>query len=388
MRKKRVFLVVLDGVGLGALPDADRYGDRGSNTLVHVAEAVGGLTLPNLARWGLGNLARIPGVSANKAPEGAFALMAEISPGKDTTTGHWELAGLILDRPFPVYPQGFPTRIIEEFRARIGRPVLGNKPASGTEIIAELGPEHLATGAPIVYTSADSVFQIAAHEGIVPLSQLYDWCQVARGLLRGQDAVARVIARPFDGAPGAFHRTKGRRDFSLPPPAPTVLDALRDAGRDVIGLGKIEDIFAGRGVSRSNHTPDNPATLAALEALALESFSGLAFANCVDFDMRYGHRNDPAGFAAAIAEADLALGRIARLLGTDDLLFITADHGCDPVYPGTDHTREYVPLLVAGPGIKPRDLGRRKTFADLGATIASLFGLPKWPVGESFAEML
>ena len=365
----RIFLVVLDGVGIGALPDADRYGDAGSNTLVHTAEAVGGLTVPNLTRWGLGNLAVIPGVPPSKAPSGAFALLAEASPGKDTTTGHWELAGLILDRPFPTYPAGFPARIVTRFSEAIGRPILGNKKASGTEIIVELGAEHLASGHPIVYTSADSVFQIAAHEEIVPLDQLYAWCGTARAILDGPDAVGRVIARPFRGQPGAFVRTAGRRDFSLPPPRPTILDALKDSGLTVIGLGKIEDIFAGRGLSRSNHTLDNPGTLAALEHVAGERFDGLVLANCVDFDMLYGHRNDPVGFAAALTEADRALGGVARALRPGDLLLVTADHGCDPVTPSTDHSREYVPLLAVGPGVRPGSLGIRSTFADLAATI-------------------
>lgn len=379
---RRIFLVVLDGVGMGSLPDADRYGDRGSNTLVHVAEAVGGLHVPHFARWGLGNLAQIPGVAPTDAPTGAFALLGETSPGKDTITGHWELAGLRLERPFPTYPRGFPPEIIEAFQAAIGRPVLGNKPASGTLILDELGPEHLATGAPIVYTSADSVFQIAAHEDIVPVEQLYDWSRLARGLLVGPHAVGRVIARPFAGSPGSFMRTAGRRDFSLPPTGPTVLDALQASGRAVIGLGKIEDIFAGRGLTRSEHTTDNPSTLEALAATVRESLTGLVFANCVDFDTRYGHRNDPAGFATALTEADRALGQLVGELRDDDLLIVTADHGCDPTWPGTDHTREYVPLLAVGPAISPRFLGVRRTFADVAATIADCFGLAPWPAAE------
>lgn len=388
MRFKRIFLVVLDGVGLGALPDADRYGDAGSNTLVHAAEAVGGLHVPNLARWGLGCLAEIPGVPPPPAPTGAFALLAEASPGKDTITGHWELAGLILDAPFPTYPQGFPAEVIERFSAAIGRPVLGNKPASGTEILAELGPDHLRTGYPIVYTSADSVFQIAAHEEVVPRELLYRWCGLAREILTGPHAVGRVIARPFTGRPGSFTRTDGRRDFSLQPVGPTILDALQAAGHDVIGLGKIEDIFGGRGLTATDHTTDNASTLAALLRLAGADFSGLVFANCIDFDMKYGHRNDAIGFARALAEVDLALGQFTDLMRADDLLLVTADHGCDPTTPSTDHSREYVPLLAVGRGVNPVEIGMRDSLADVGATIYTLFGLGTWPVGASFADRI
>lgn len=388
MKVKRVFLVVLDGVGIGALPDAAAYGDTGSNTLLHVAQYTGGLSLPNFARWGLGNLAQIPGVPLQQAPTGAFALMAEVSPGKDTTTGHWELAGLVLDKPFPVFPEGFPPKVIEAFTAVIGRSILGNRRASGTEILAELGAEHMASGFPIVYTSADSVFQIAVHTDIVPVEQLYTWCGQARSLLIGEYAVARVIARPFSGQPGSFQRTEARRDFSLPPTGPTILDRLQEAGLSVIGLGKIEDIFTGRGLTRVNHTTDNATTLLALADLVAEDFHGLVFANCVDFDMRYGHRNDPAGFAAALTYADKALGEVADALGPEDLLCVTADHGCDPVTASTDHSREYVPLLIYGPSVRPGSLGMRKSFSDLGATLCSLFSLPSWPIGESFASQL
>ncbi|MGE5529780.1 MAG: phosphopentomutase [Patescibacteria group bacterium] len=388
-RIRRIFLIVLDGVGIGALPDASSYGDAGSNTLVHTAEAVGGLALPNLARWGLGNLAPLPGVPSIGAPAGAWGIMAEAAPGKDTTTGHWELAGLVLKSPFPVYPGGFPAGLIEAFTRAIGRGVLGNRAASGTEIIAALGAEHLATGKPIVYTSADSVFQIAAHEDLVPVEQLYDWCLAARSLLTGEHAVARVIARPFTGKPGAFVRTGRRRDFSLPPPGPTILDALSRAGMTVMGFGKIEDIFAHRGLTASNHTIGNTATLAAVEEAVAADFQGLAFANCVDFDMLYGHRNDPRGFARALAEADAFLGRIAAALRPGDALCVTADHGCDPTAPGTDHTREYVPLLVTGPGLRPAHLGTRASFADLGASVLELLGVADpWPVGISFAGLL
>ena len=388
MRIERIFLVVLDGVGLGALPDADRYGDAGSNTLVHTAMAVGGLTVPNLARWGLGLLAAIPGVPPAGAPAAAYGLMAEFSAGKDTITGHWEMAGLVLDRPFPTFPHGFPPDVIDRFTSAIGRPILGNKAASGTEILVELGAEHLATGHPIVYTSADSVFQIAAHEDVVPLEKLYEWCRIARALLQGPYGVGRVIARPFTGRPGAFVRTAGRRDFALPPPSETILDRLAARGFAVIGIGKIEDIFAGRGLTRSEHTAENRTTLAALADLAAQDFTGLAFANCVDFDTRYGHRNDPRGFAAALAEADAALGELARSLRPMDLLVVTADHGCDPTTPSTDHSREYVPLLAVGPRVRPGHLGTREGFVDLGATVLDLFGLGPWPRGRSFAREL
>ncbi len=388
MTAKRIFLVVLDGVGLGALPDADQYGDAGSNTILHTAQAVNGLELPNLAKWGLGCLADIPGIPKIEAPLGAFALMAEVSPGKDSTTGHWEMAGLVLEHPFPTYPDGFPPEILAPFCRAIGRDVLGNKAASGTAIIAELGQKHLATGYPIVYTSADSVFQIAAHEAVVPLAQLYGWCETARRLMQGPHAVARVIARPFTGKPGSFTRTEARRDFSLPPVGPTILDACQASGLSVIGLGKIEDLFAGRGLTASNHTPNNEETLRALQEWVNRDFTGLLFANCVDFDMKYGHRNDPRGFAAALAQADLMLGQAAAGLRPGDLLFVTGDHGNDPTTPSTDHSREYAPLLIAGPGLRPGHLGTRSSFADLGASLIELFGLPAWPAGRSFAREL
>ncbi|NLG85511.1 MAG: phosphopentomutase [Firmicutes bacterium] len=388
MHIRRSCLVVLDGVGIGALPDADRYGDAGSNTLVHTAMAAGGLVVPHLARWGLGRLASIPGVTPVESPAAAYGLLRELSAGKDTTTGHWELAGLLLPEPFPTFPHGFPPEVIDRFSAAIGRAVLGNRPASGTEILAELGAKHLATGYPIVYTSADSVFQVAAHEDIVPLEELYRWCRLAREILQGPYAVGRVIARPFIGRPGAFVRTAGRKDFSLPPPAETILDRLAAAGFSVIGLGKIEDIFAGRGLTKSDHTPDNRSTLAALTALLVEEFTGLVFANCVDFDTRYGHRNDPHGFAAALTEVDAGLGEVARRLRPTDLLLVTADHGCDPTTASTDHSREYVPLLAVGPAVRPGFLGTREGWMEVGATSVDLFGLGPWPRGRSFATEL
>lgn len=374
---KRVTIIVLDSVGAGELPDADRYGDAGSHTLAHTAAAVGGLHLPHLEELGLGCITPVQGVACVPRPRAAYGKMAERSAGKDTTTGHWEIAGLILEHAFPTYPEGFPPEVIAAFSRRIGRPVLGNKPASGTVIIEELGAEHLRTGFPIVYTSADSVFQIAAHEEIISVEELYRYCRIAREILVGEHGVARVIARPFTGRPGAFHRTERRRDFSLPPPAPTVLDRIKEKGREVYGIGKIEDIFAGRGLTRAIHTTGNldgiQATCRALE----EEFVGLIFTNLVDYDMLYGHRNDPAGYARALEEFDRHLPEIMQRVGRDEVLIITADHGCDPTTPSTDHSREYVPLLVYGEkaGLPAVNLGIRSTFAGVAATLAGWFGL-------------
>lgn len=374
----RVVIIVLDSCGIGALPDAGRYGDEDSSTLPHTAEAVGGLRLPVLEALGLGRIVPIRGVAAVPAPSGAFGRMAERSPGKDTTTGHWEMMGIILERPFPTYPQGFPPELIAAFERRIGRRTLGNVAASGTEIIAALGPEHQRTGFPIVYTSADSVFQIAAHEEVIPVEQLYAMCEAARALLTGPHAVSRVIARPFIGAPGAYRRTDRRRDFSLPPPEPTVLDAVVAAGFEVAGVGKIPDIFAGRGITRGTHTRDDldgvARTAEAMDTLA----SGVIFTNLVDLDSKYGHRNDPAGYARDLEAIDGALPAVMRRLRETDLLVITADHGNDPTTPSTDHSREYTPLLVAGPRVRGGvDLGTRETFADVGATVAEALGV-RW----------
>ncbi|ACX52426.1 phosphopentomutase [Ammonifex degensii KC4] len=382
-------MVVLDGVGIGALPDAHRYRDEGSNTLGNLARAVGGLDLPHLTAWGLGNIGEILGVDPVEEPLASYGKMAEASPGKDTTTGHWELMGVILERPFPVYPQGFPPEIIRTFEERIGRKVLGNKPASGTVIIEELGPLHLETGYPIVYTSADSVFQIAAHEEVIPVEELYRMCRIAREILTGEHAVARVIARPFTGKPGSFRRTPRRHDFSLPPPRPTLLDALVERGYEVVGIGKIPDIFAGRGITRSLPAKDNQENLQVTIKAVKNMAPGLVFTNLVDFDTLYGHRNDLQGFARALREFDAALPRLAEALPEDGILFVTADHGCDPTTPSTDHSREYVPLLVWGGSRLGRgvNLGVRETFADLAATVANLFGF-SWPVGKSFADLL
>ena len=346
---KRAFVIVLDSVGIGALPDAAEYGDAGAHTLAHTARTAG-LYAPNLCALGLGNIqgAQLPFRSEN--PIGRYGRMAEQSPGKDTTTGHWEIAGLSLDRPFPTYPKGFPKELITAFEAAGGRKVLGNKTASGTAILDELGVEHMRTGALIVYTSADSVFQIAAHEDVVPIDELYRLCGIARGLLTGEHAVARVIARPFAGKPGAFARTKRRRDFSLPPPRDTLLDEVAKSGMTCCGIGKIEDIFAHRGLTDVDHTADNDAGIAATIEWMRKDFTGLVMTNLVDFDSLYGHRRDPEGYARALERFDEGLGQMLPLLRDGDLLVITADHGCDPTHTGTDHTREYVPLLVAGRG--------------------------------------
>ncbi|MCL2337108.1 MAG: phosphopentomutase, partial [Firmicutes bacterium] len=337
---RKVTIIVLDSAGIGSLPDAERYGDHGCNTLGNCALAVGGLHLPHLGRLGLGLLDSLAGVPPAAQPLANYGKMAERSPGKDTTTGHWEMAGIILSKPFPVYPNGFPPEIIEPFTQRIGRSILGNKAASGTVIIEELGVEHMRTGHPIVYTSADSVFQIAAHEGIIPLAELYWMCGVARELLTGEHEVGRVIARPFVGAPGAFERTANRHDYSVKPPAPTVLDLLADHGFTVVGVGKIHDIFAGQGITRSVHTVNNNDGVNQTLTLMQENFTGLLFTNLVDFDQKYGHRNDPRGYANALEEFDGRLPEIMAALGPNDLLIITADHGTDPTTPGTDHTRE------------------------------------------------
>ncbi len=381
----RFVLIVLDSVGIGEAPDSYKFGDVGVNTIVHVAEAKGGLYMPNMQRLGVGNIERIEGIEPLENPYGCYGKMQEASAGKDTTSGHWEIAGVVVSKPFPVYPNGFPGEIISEFERKIGRKVLGNKPASGTVIIQELGEEHMRTGYPIVYTSADSVFQIAAHEDIIPVEELYRMCEVARSILRGEHAVGRVIARPFIGSPGKFRRTKKRRDFSLPPIQPTVLDYLKEAGYDVCGVGKIEDIFAHRGLTRSVHSGNNAEGIDAIKSFLKEHWEGLLFANLIDFDMLYGHRNDPIGYGNALEYFDSRLPEIMELMDEDDILVITADHGCDPTTPGTDHTREYVPLIVAGNCIrKGVDLGVRRSYADVAKTIDEAFSLNKVRVGESF----
>lgn len=383
---ERTVLIVLDGVGIGALPDAHLYGDDGSNTLVNLAERMGGLKLPNLASLGLGNIAGISGVEPNQSPLGSFGLMLEVSPGKDTTIGHWELMGIQVKHPFPTYPDGFPARLIQEFESAISRGVIGNIAASGTEIIEELGGLHVQTGKPIVYTSADSVFQIAAHEEVIPLRELYDICLKARSILKPPHGVARVIARPFTGTPGNFHRTPPRKDFSIPPPGKTVLDILTSADVYTRGIGKIWDIFAGRGIQESFHSKDNAEGVSLIEGSLKEIDRGLIFANLIDFDMVYGHRNDCQGFKFALEMFDSSLPGIMRLMREDDLLIVTADHGCDPTTPSTDHSREKVPVLAYSPKLPARDLGTRKTFSDVGKTILDGFCLKNELRGKSFIQ--
>jgi phosphopentomutase len=380
----RFVILVIDSCGAGALPDAAEYGDEGANTLGNMARRVGGLHLPTLESWGLGNLTEIAGCPPSGAPRASFGTMAELSRGKDTTTGHWEMVGVVLEKGFATFPHGFPPELMEEWLRLSGAPgYLGNKPASGTEIIEELGPQHLATGWPIVYTSADSVFQIAAHEQRVPLATLYKWCEAAR-TVGTKYGIARVIARPFIGEPGKFVRTYNRRDFSQPPPPGTVLDLLAQAGVQVVGVGKIPDIYDGRGIARSVHTEGNADGLRKTEELLGDLGPSLLFVNLVDTDMLYGHRRDPVGYARAMEEIDRALPGIASTLRSDDVLVITADHGNDPTFPGSDHTREQVPVLAYSPRrTHGSGLGVRESFADLGATVAEYFGV-KAPRGRSF----
>lgn len=381
-----IVLIVMDSVGAGALPDADKYGDAGSNTLANTAAAVGGLNLPNLQKLGLGNILEIKGVPPVDVPLAAFGKMAEISAGKDTTTGHWEISGIVMDKPFPVFTNGFPPEIITEFEKRIGRKTMANEVASGTEIIARLGEEHMKTGYPIVYTSADSVFQIAAHEEIIPLEELYKMCSVARELLTGQFAVGRVIARPFVGKPGSFKRTSNRHDFSLEPIGPTILDKLKENGYAVLAVGKINDIFAGRGITDSVHTDNNMDGIDKTKDFIGRNEKGLVFTNLVDFDSSFGHRNDPRGYADALEELDKRFPEILDMITDDKLLIITADHGCDPTTESTDHSREHVPLLVYSPKIKQGvNLGVRKSFSDVAATIAEIFKINFEP-GTSFLD--
>lgn len=385
----RAVIIVLDSAGVGELPDAGRYGDEGSSTIPHTAAAVGGLRVPTLEALGLGRIVPIEGVAAVAAPAGGFGKLGERSAGKDSTTGHWELMGIILARPFPTYPHGFPAEVIEAFERAIGTKTLGNVPASGTEIIKQLGEEHIRTGSPIVYTSADSVFQVAAHETVIPVDRLYDMCQIARGLLTGEHAVSRVIARPFVGTPGAFVRTERRRDFSLPPPSPTVLDRAVEGGMPVIGIGKIPDLFAHRGITREIHTHDDLDGMAQTVRAMQESDQGIIFTNLVDLDTKFGHRNDPRGYAQDLEAIDRRLPEMLQRLQGDDLVIITADHGNDPTTSSTDHSREYTPLLIAGPRVRPGvDLGVRSTFADVGATVAAALGVGWDGPGQSMLEAL
>lgn len=380
----------MDSLGVGELPDAAKYGDEGSNTLGNIARSLGGLSLPNFEQLGLGNIIPVEGIKPTPGCQAAWGKMAEVSQGKDTTTGHWELMGLVTKRPFPVYPQGFPQEVIEEFEKAIGCRILGNKVASGTEIIAELGEEHVKTGYPIVYTSADSVFQIAAHEEVIPLAELYRICQVARDMLKGKHGVARVIARPFRGKSGNFERTENRHDYSLEPPGVTVLDVLVRNGRETTGIGKIKDIFAGRGINHHIPSRNNTEGIRSIIEAIDSDVRGLVFANLVDFDMKWGHRNDPEGYALALEEVDQAIPDMINRLRDGDILVFTADHGCDPTTPSTDHSREYVPLLVTGKQVAAgTNLGVRESFADLGKTITDLLGVPGDALpGKSFASCL
>lgn len=388
-RFSRVIIIVLDSAGVGELPDAGRYGDEGSGTLPHTARAVGGLRVPQLEALGLGRIVPLEGVRPLPAPRGAYGKLAERSAGKDSTTGHWELMGVIVDRPFPTYPKGFPADLIAAFERAIRTSILGNEAASGTEIIARLGPEHQRTGYPIVYTSADSVFQVAAHEDVIPVQRLYEICLTARRLLTGPHAVSRVIARPFVGSPGAYTRTDRRRDFSLPPTAPTVLDAVTAQGLEVVGIGKISDLFAGRGVTRSIHTRDDLDGMAQTGAAMTVTARGIIFTNLVDLDSKFGHRNDPAGYARDLEAIDAALPQVMGRVRADDLVVITADHGNDPTTGSTDHAREYVPVLFGGPAVRGGvDLGVRSTFADVGATVADALAIPWEGPGTSVLPMI
>ncbi len=384
-----VTLIVLDSVGIGELPDAYKYGDEGSNTLSNILKNIKDVNLPNLNKLGLGLIEGVEGIEPVNNIIGSYGRLAEKSPGKDTTTGHWEIGGIILKEPFPTFSNGFPDELITKYENLIGTKILGNKVASGTVIIDELGKEHMETGYPIVYTSADSVFQIAAHEDVIPIRKLYELCEIARKILTGKYGVGRVIARPFIGKPGSFSRTSNRRDFSLKPIEKTILDVIREAGLEVMAVGKIEDIFSGQGITKSVHTEDNMDGVDKTIGYMKEHNKGLIFTNLVDFDMKYGHRNDVKGYANALEEFDNRLPEIIDKLREDEILILTADHGCDPTTASTDHSREYVPVLIYGNKIKKGiDIGTRRTFADIGATVLELLGLKKTNNGESFAHLI
>jgi len=387
---KRVVVIVLDGVGAGEAPDANIYGDVGSNSLANTARVVGGLKLPNMGKLGIGHITDILGVPPDDRPSGCYGKMQPRSAGKDTISGHWELMGIYLPTPLPTYPNGFPESIIQEFRRRTGKDVLGNKPASGTEIIKELGLEHIRTGKPIVYTSADSVFQIAAHEQVIPIQEQYRMCEISRQILSGEHAVGRVIARPFLGeTPDNFRRTERRKDYPLLPESDTMLDKIAGAGKTVYSIGKIDDIFGRRGITKGKHTVSNhDSTLALLDALN-EDFEGILFANLIEFDMIFGHRNDARGYADALEAFDRAVPELQQRMRDTDITMVVADHGVDPTTPGTDHSRENIPLLVFGPQVTSNaSLGVRKTFSDVAATIAELFSLRPPEFGASFVGEL
>lgn len=381
---KRVFLIVLDSFGVGEMPDAADFGDKGANTLRSCFNT-GKLNIPNMAKMGLFNIDGVDVGEKVTAPEGAFLRLSELSKGKDTTTGHWEIAGLVSEKAFPTFPNGFPSEIIGEFERRTGRKTLCNKPYSGTKVIADYGEEHIKTGALIVYTSADSVFQIAAHEDVVPVEELYKYCEIAREILQGDFAVGRVIARPFEGE-HPFKRTSRRHDFSLVPPKNTMFDVLKESGLDTIGVGKIFDIFAGKSVSDCDRRIGNAVDMEITSDYQQKDFHGLCFTNLVDFDMQFGHRRDALGYANALNEFDEWLGKFKAKMLPDDVLIITADHGCDPCHSGTDHTREYIPVLIYGSGIKPVNLGTRAGFCDIAATVLGLLGVKGEINGNSFAD--
>ena len=383
---KRVFLIVLDSFGIGAMPDSESFGDVGVNTLAACATSKE-LNIPNMTAAGLGNIDGVSCLPKAATPTGAVARLTETSMGKDTTIGHWEIAGLISPNPLPTYPEGFPEEVLAPFRAATGRGVLANAPWSGTEVIMKYGDEHVKTGDLIVYTSADSVFQIAAHEEVVPLEKLYEYCHIARQQLRGKHGVGRVIARPFVGTSGAYKRTSNRHDYSLEPPAATMLDAIKEAGMSSIGVGKIHDIFAGIGTTEHVYNTSNANGMEHALHYADQDFTGLCFVNLVDFDMVYGHRRDIDGYAKALTEFDAWLPKLMEKLGDEDIVMITADHGCDPAYTATtDHTREYVPLLILGKAVKPVNLGTRASFADIAATVTELLGVDYETEGKSFAS--
>jgi phosphopentomutase len=389
LKKNRIILIVLDSVGVGALQDAYKFGDEDSNTLGNIAKVLGGLNLPNLEKMGLGNIIPIIGVEPQSLPTANFGKMTEVSPGKGSTCGHWELMGLHLTKAFPTYPNGFPKEIMDKFHKAIGIQTLGNYPASGTEIIKVLGYEHIKTKRPIVYTSADSVFQIAAHEDIIPPEKLYKICEKAREILTGEHAVSRVIARPFIGKNGKFIRTKRRKDFSLEPTGKILLDYLKENEKEVLAVGKIFDIFVGRGITKKFPTKNNLDGIKKIINLIDNNRGDMIFANLIDFDMLYGHRNDPEGYAEALVEFDKNIPEILNSMKYSDILFITADHGCDPTTPSTDHSREYVPLIVYGKNIKLGvNLGIRKSFADVGKTISEILNIEADIKGESFAKLI
>ncbi|WP_078413661.1 phosphopentomutase [Priestia abyssalis] len=387
---KRVFLIVMDSVGIGEAPDADKYNDKGADTLGHIAEHMNGLKMPNMGKLGLSNIREIKGIAKADQPLGYYTKMQEASAGKDTMTGHWEIMGLHIDQPFRVFSDGFPDELIQELEEKTGRKIIGNKPASGTEILDELGKEHIETGALIVYTSADSVLQIAAHEEIVPIDELYKICEMAREMtLDEKYMVGRVIARPFLGEPGKFTRTANRHDYALKPFGRTVMNEMKDAGLDVIAIGKISDIYDGEGVTQSLRTKSNMDGMDKMADTVKMDFTGLSFVNLVDFDALFGHRRDPKGYGEALEEFDARLPEVLDHLKEDDLLIITADHGNDPVHYGTDHTREYVPLIVYSPRMKGgKEIPLRSTFADIGATIADNFNIEMPKYGKSFLAEL